>query len=115
MPQPRHFASLPDFARWTLDLAGRIPSVTEARQFLDDRSPDKRQALIERLLESPRYVTHFANYWRNLWIPEVPDPERPRFNAGFDAWVRQHLSANTGYDQMVRELVTLPVDPERPS
>src|SRR5687768_14541979 len=39
-----------------LDLAGRIPSVDEARAFLDDRAPDKRRHLIERLLTDPRHV-----------------------------------------------------------
>src|SRR5687767_5258606 len=33
-----------------LDLAGRIPSVAEARTFLDDKAPDKRTKLIDRLL-----------------------------------------------------------------
>src|SRR5262245_39031441 len=36
-----------------LDLAGRIPSVTEARHFLDDNKLDKRARLIDRLLAGP--------------------------------------------------------------
>src|SRR4051812_43220473 len=31
-----------------LDLAGRIPSVSETRTFLDDKRPDKRAQLVER-------------------------------------------------------------------
>src|SRR5262245_43861068 len=38
-----------------LDLAGRIPSVTEARRFLDDKAADKREKLVDELLKSPRY------------------------------------------------------------
>src|SRR5262249_13670377 len=33
-----------------LDLAGRIPSVTEARQFLADKDADSRRRLIDRLV-----------------------------------------------------------------
>src|SRR5262249_20936890 len=32
-----------------LDLAGRIPRVAEVHEFLDDKLPNKRQRLIERL------------------------------------------------------------------
>src|SRR5215472_13719729 len=35
-----------------LDLAGRIPSIIEVRDFLDDLRPDKRQIWIEQLLEA---------------------------------------------------------------
>jgi hypothetical protein len=39
--------------RLYLDLAGHIPPIYEVRDFLDDRSGDKRLVLIERLLRSP--------------------------------------------------------------
>src|SRR5262245_49374032 len=52
-----------------LDLAGRIPSVAEARAFLKDQAPDKRQRLVETLLVSNAYVSHFTNVWRNLLLP----------------------------------------------
>src|SRR5262245_38517850 len=52
-----------------LDLAGRIPSVEEARTFLEDARPDKRARLVEHLLAGPRYATHFTNVWRALLIP----------------------------------------------
>src|SRR5262245_36492791 len=47
-----------------LDLAGRIPTVTEARQFLDDKRPDRRQRLVDHLLKSPRYAAHHTRVWR---------------------------------------------------
>ena len=37
-----------------LDLTGRIPRVSEARAFLDDTSPDKRQRLIEEEKSKPQ-------------------------------------------------------------
>src|SRR5262249_6519366 len=41
-----------------LDLTGRIPSVAQVRAFLKDQTPDKRQRLLEQLLESGAYVQH---------------------------------------------------------
>jgi hypothetical protein len=96
-----------------LDLAGRIPSVAETRAFLADPSSDKRRRLVERLLNGPRYVTHFTNVWRSLMLPEANASFQARFLApGFEAWLRKQLAKNAGYDQMVRELLTTPVAPE---
>src|SRR5439155_12176467 len=46
--------------RVTLDLHGRIPSVQEARAFLDDRSPDKRARAIRKLMERPEYALYMG-------------------------------------------------------
>ncbi len=42
-----------------LDAAGRIPTAAEARAFAADRSPDKRERLVDALLGSE----DFADYW----------------------------------------------------
>jgi len=63
------------FRRVHLDLAGRIPSVTEARDFLDDDRPDKRRLWVDRILRADpddpsykeAYVNHFTNVWR-AWL-----------------------------------------------
>jgi hypothetical protein len=112
--QPAPVADDAEFLRRaTLDIAGRIPSVTETRDFLDDRSPDKRQRLIERLLGSSRYATHFTNVWRALLLPESDANIQSRFLApGFEGWLRKELVKNAPYDEMVRELLTTPVGPQ---
>jgi hypothetical protein len=90
-----------------LDLAGRIPSVHEARDFLDDKAADKRLRLVQRLLAGPRYVTHFTRVWRSLLLPEENSNFQARFVVpGFESWLRGQLTKNAGYDQMVRELLT---------
>lgn len=106
--RPATLSSDAEFLRRVyLDLAGRIPSVTEARTFLDDPRPDKRVRLIDRLLDSPRYAAHFTSLWRNLLLPEAATNFQLGFQlGGFENWIRKHLAANTPYDQMVRELLT---------
>ncbi|WP_020476046.1 DUF1549 and DUF1553 domain-containing protein [Zavarzinella formosa] len=111
-----------------LDIAGRIPAPCDVHEFLADSSPDKRRRLIDELLDSPRYATHFADVWRTQLIPEVlASAEARYFQPGFEAWLRQRLRAGVAYDAMVRELLTIPIagvrqspesvfrDPERPN
>ncbi len=110
--QPAPLATDAEFVRRVyLDLAGRIPAVAELRAFFDDKRPDKRQRLVEQLLEGPRYVTHFTNVWRALLLPETTSNLQASFLApGFETWLRAKLQANTHYDAMVRELLTVPMD-----
>jgi hypothetical protein len=100
-----------------LDITGRIPAPRDVRDFLADSSPGKRAKLIDDLLESPRYATHFAAVWRALLLPEASANIEARvFQPGFEAWLRLKLRADTPYDQIVRELITAPIarDPQSP-
>ena len=47
-----------------LDLTGRIPSVSEVQEFLEDQSPDRREKLVDRLLAHRDHATHLAAVWR---------------------------------------------------
>jgi hypothetical protein len=109
--QPAALADDGEFVRRVyIDLAGRIPAVAEVRTFLKDTHPDKRAWLIEKLLDGPRYVTHFTRVYRDLLVPETNANFQSRFlRPGFEAWLREQLRANTPYDKMVKELLTIPV------
>jgi hypothetical protein len=96
-----------------LDLAGRIPRVSEMHEFLDDRRPDKRRHLIEKLLAGSNYVNHFTNVWRALLLPSNNN-EQVRFLADqIQNWVRTRVRDNVRYDKMVRELITAPINGAR--
>jgi Protein of unknown function (DUF1553)/Protein of unknown function (DUF1549) len=113
--EPAPVADDAEFCRRVyLDVAGRIPSVTEARTFLDDTRADKRQRLVDQLLASPRYATHFTNVWRSLLLPEAGTNLQIGIQANsFTGWLHKHLARNTPYDEMVRELLTAPIDGNR--
>ncbi len=49
--------------RVTLDLTGLPPSPTDVEKFVNDPAPDAYEALVDRLLASPRYGEHRARYW----------------------------------------------------
>ena len=98
--------------RASLDIAGKIPAVADLHEFLDDTSADKRLRLVERLLESPSYVMNFSNFWRSVMLPETQsDLETRVLVPQFEAWLRKQLSANVSYDRIVRDILTVPVDP----
>jgi hypothetical protein len=92
--------------RVTLDIAGRLPTLEESKQFLDDTRSDKRERWIGRLLETPEYAEYFANKWTALLRNKRTDPKQNRMTYAFHAWVRDSLLENKPYDQFVRELLT---------
>jgi hypothetical protein len=100
--------------RVTLDLTGKIPTAAQARDFLDDDSADKRDRLVERLLESPGYAAHMANTWKALLLPEVTSNFLLEFFAtDFDPWLRKKFAENAGFDAIVREILTVALPPNR--
>lgn len=90
-----------------LDLTGVIPRVSEVRDFLQDAAPDKRERLIDRLLESPRHATHLANHWRNILIPGGATPENLNSAAGVQNWMRAQFAENLRYDRLVADFLVV--------
>lgn len=91
--------------RVSLDIAGRLPTQEETREFLASSEPDKRDRVIDQLLRSPEYADFFANKWTAMLKNRRDDASDITSNFAFFAWVRDGLLANKPYDQMVRELL----------
>lgn len=53
--------------RLFLRVLGRVPSPEELTAFTSDRRTDKRQRLVDRLLNEPPYVEEYARHWATLW------------------------------------------------
>jgi hypothetical protein len=92
-----------------LDLAGRIPRVSEVRAFLEDKRPDKRVQLVETLLKSNNYINHFTNTWRTMLMGGTTNQQAQFLTPQIEQWARKHLRENTPYDAVVRELLTVEV------
>jgi hypothetical protein len=94
-----------------LDLVGKIPTAAEARDFLDDTSPDKRAKLVEVLLSSPAYLTHATESYRSMLLPEADTDGQIRALAPtFEAWLRKKIAEDAGYDKIAREVLTVRLD-----
>jgi hypothetical protein len=101
------------FRRLCLDLNGRIPSLLEIRDFLDDDAPGKRADWIERVLaketadgKSP-YARHFAAVLRSWMLSGSTNNIQAQIQQPqFEAWLEQRLRADKGYHRIVRDLLT---------
>lgn len=91
--------------RICLDLAGRTPTVAEARAYLNDASPDRYVKLVDRLLSSPDHASHLATVWRTFLLPEGVDLSRFGGIPAFDGWLSSRFRENVPYDRLVRELL----------
>ncbi len=86
---------------------GRIPTAAETESFMQDKSKDKRDKLIDQLLESEAYVSHFYNYWADvLRINRRLGRSGASNEYAYKHWVKDSLRNNKPYDQMVNELVS---------
>ncbi len=104
--QPAELADDGEFLRRVyLDLTGVVPRVSEVREFLADKRPDKRARLIDKLLDSPAHATHLANTWRNIMLPGGLNIEQIQNVVGVQNWLRARFVDNLRYDNMVSELL----------
>src|ERR1019366_7332779 len=107
--QPANLSSDAVFLRRAyLDVIGTLHTAQEAAQFLADRDPAKRAALIDRLLDRPE----FADYWAMKWCDllrvkaEFPINLWPNAAQAYHHWIRAAIRENQPYDRFVRELLT---------
>lgn len=102
------------FARraW-LDIAGRIPTTEELEAFLLDGNPDKRAALVDRLLASDEYARHMRDLWDSLLMgpPTGPRADRRRSNGWYD-FLENAFRTNRPWNEVIREIIVARPAPE---
>ncbi len=88
-----------------LDAAGILPTSEEVEDFLADKSPSKRQKLIDQLLERDEFVDYWAYKWSDLLLVSS---RRLRSNAmwAFYDWIRESVQTDKPWDQFAREIYT---------
>ncbi len=103
-PSPR-CADAEFVRRAFLDTIGVLPTATEAREFIAGTSPDKRDRLIASLLARPEFVDYWTYKWSDLLLVNS-EKLRPVTMWSYHHWIRNHVAANTPWDQFARALVT---------
>jgi hypothetical protein len=92
--------------RVTLDLVGRLPTLSETEDFLSDSDAEQRDRLIERLLASEQYAEFFAGKWNTI-LKNRRDRGGLEFaTIAFHDWIKESLRENKPYDQFVRQILT---------
>ncbi len=91
--------------RLYLDVIGTIPTADEVKAFLANRSPYKRYEALAHLLNSPKYVEYWANYWDDVLLGrQVKRANVDR--TAFRDWLKGQVSKNNAYNKFVYELLT---------
>jgi len=92
--------------RVTLDISGTLPSAREVTLFGLNPEPSKREAAIERLLESDEYASTWARYWRDVIFLRATNMRARIANQSFVDWMTQNLSDNRSWDEIANDIVT---------
>jgi len=98
--------------RVSLDLTGEQPQPEQVRQFLADTHPDKRAALVDRLLASREFLL----FWK-IKFGDLLQITSVRFGNGasyYHTWLEERLAANAPWDATVRTLLTSLGNPTTP-
>lgn len=86
-----------------LDLTGRIPSVKQTREFLSENRPDKRQQLVNQLLESPEYARHISQQFDLMLMRRL---NKKYINVStWEEFLRKSVAENKPIDKMVKEIL----------
>ena len=105
--------------RVVYDLTGLMPTAQQRDDFLNDKSPDAYEKLVDRLLASPQFGERQAQHWLDLVrYSETEGFKVDRYRP--DAWryrdyVIRSFNADLPYDRFMREQIAGDeLDPENP-
>lgn len=88
--------------RAMLDICGTLPTPEEVTEFVNDKDPNKRAKLVDRLLERPEYADYFALKWADiLRVVRGRDQENRYGTYAFYRWIREQIRRDVPYDQFV--------------
>jgi hypothetical protein len=91
-----------------MDLIGIPPTPAEQDAYLNDKSPDAYEKLIDRLLASDQYGVRYGRHW--LDVLRYADAEERMYAAPgihyWRDWVINAINADVPYDQFVRAQLT---------
>ncbi len=94
--------------RLSLDLLGLLPKPEEVDAFMNDKSPDAYEKLVERLLASPHYGERWGRWW--LDVARYSDSngysiDAPRSIWRYRDWVIAALNRDLPFDQFTIEQI----------
>ena len=87
--------------RASLDITGTLPHAADVKSFVADKDPQKREALVDKLLARPEYAAFFAIKWADILRNKREgraDVQSSTYN--FHDWIRERLASNVPYDQL---------------
>ena len=91
--------------RVCLDLTGTLPPPERVREFLASEDPNKREKLVETLLDTPEYIDYWTFRFADVFrVGHFLQPG-PKFTDSYWEWVRDNVERNRPYDQVAMERI----------
>jgi hypothetical protein len=91
--------------RASLDAIGTLPTPQEVRDFLADSAADKRDKLVDHLLDRPEYASFWAQKWGDLLRNKQNDGAQKDNSVKFADWLKKSFAENMPFDKFARELI----------
>lgn len=92
-----------------VDLTGTLPTPAQVLEFVADKDAQKREKLIDRLVESPEFSYYFAGKWADILRVkrgrEGNATERAKGTFAFHNWIREAIANDMPYDEFVRGIL----------
>lgn len=89
-----------------IDVTGRIPTPTAAKEFLESNDPAKRAKLIDQLVNSPAYADQLTTFWANKFkVTRSHESIGTLGRNTFYEWLRKSMADDRPYNDFARELI----------
>ena len=88
-----------------LDAAGVLPTAEEVENFLADKSPNKREKLIEYILNKEEFTDYWAYKWSDLMLVSARKLGAVGMQSFYN-WIRASVKENKRWDAFANELIT---------
>ena len=82
-----------------------LPSPKEVQDFKSNESDNKRDQLIDDLLQREEYIDYWSYRWSDVFLISGKRL-RPQAVKSYYQWLRKKIETNAPWDEIVREVVT---------
>ena len=92
--------------RVSVDITGTMPTIDDYEKFLADTAPDKRDKLVDQLLQRKEFVDIWVMKWAELLqVRTIANRVEKKPMLAYFNWLRDKIASNTPTDKMVQELL----------
>jgi hypothetical protein len=92
--------------RVCVDITGTMPTIDDYEKFIADTTPDKRERLVDQLLQRKEFVDIWVMKWAELLqVRTIANRVEKKPMLAYFNWLRDKIANNTPTDKMVQELL----------
>ena len=89
-----------------LDICGSVPPLSDVKAYLLDRSGDRRMKLVDRLLKSERYGSHWGVMWSDLLREHSNSrPQEGTERGSYREYLQESLNTNVPYNIFAKSMI----------